>query len=96
MYGSVEMLLKFCAENFAFKFTGQESREKSRVAHAMISFKPKLSHWRSRHFTRIASGDRIHSALLDFSTNKFLNFSRGNFTRYLGKADETKTYNSLC
>jgi hypothetical protein len=79
MYGSVEMLLKFYAENFSFKFTGQESRAKSRVAHAMTSFKPKLSHWRSRHFTRVASDDRIHSALLDFSTNKFLNFSRDNF-----------------
>ena len=79
MYGSVEMLLKFYAENFPFKFTDQESREKSRVAHAITSFKVKISHWRSRHFTRAASDDRIHSALLDFSTNKFLNFSRGNF-----------------
>ena len=79
MYGSVEMLLKFYAENFSFKSTGQESREKSRVAHAMTSFKPEISHWRSRHFTGVVSDDRIHSALLDFSTDKFLNFLRGSF-----------------
>jgi hypothetical protein len=38
--------LKFCAENFPFKFTGQESREKSTPAHARRSFKLKISHWR--------------------------------------------------
>jgi hypothetical protein len=46
MYGSVEMLLKFCAENFQFRFTGQKSREKSAPAHASFSFKLKISHWR--------------------------------------------------
>ena len=38
MYGSVEMLLKFYAENFPFEFTGQESREKSVSAHAQLFF----------------------------------------------------------
>jgi hypothetical protein len=46
MYGSVEMLLKFYAENFAFESTGQESREKSTPAHAPFSFKLKIPHWR--------------------------------------------------
>ena len=55
MYGSVEMLLKFYAENFPFEFTGQESREKSIPAHARISFKLKISHWRRRYFTRAVS-----------------------------------------
>jgi hypothetical protein len=46
MYGSVEMLLKFYAENSAFEFTGAESRAKSAPAHARFSFKLKISHWR--------------------------------------------------
>jgi hypothetical protein len=69
MYGSVEMLLKFCAENFPFEFTGQESREKSIAAHTHLSFKLEISHWRSRYFTRVSPGDRIHSALVEIFNN---------------------------
>lgn len=78
MYGSVEMLLKFYAENFPFKFTGQDCREKSIPAHARFSFKLKISHWRRRYFTRLARGDRIQFALVD-SSSTFFNFFRGTF-----------------
>ena len=71
MYGSVEMLLKFCAENFPFEFTGHESREKSIPAHASFSFKLKISHCLSRYFTRVSANDRIHSALVKTFINNF-------------------------
>ena len=79
MYGSVEMLLKFYAENFPFEFTGRESREKSIPAHASFSFKLKISHWRPGYFTRVAPDDRIHSALVEIFIN-ILNFSRDSFS----------------
>jgi len=72
------MLLKFYAENFPFEFTAQESREKPIPAHAQFSFKLKISHWRSRYFTRVAHGDRIHSALVD-SSSTILKFFAGQF-----------------
>jgi len=84
MYGSVEMLLKFYAENFHFRFTGQESREKPSPAHARFSFKLKISHWRSRYFTRIAPNDRIHSALVETSST-ILKFFAEQFFRALWK-----------
>lgn len=95
MYGSVEMLLKFYAENFPFEFTAVKSREKPIAAHARLSFKLKISHWRPRYFTRVSRNDRIHSAPVEIFINKFLNFSRSNFT-HTGKADETKTNYSVC
>jgi CheY-like chemotaxis protein len=78
MYGSVEMLLKFYAANFHFRFTGQESREKYTPAHARFSFKLKISHWRSRYFTRVSLNDRIHSALVE-SSSTILKFFAGQF-----------------
>jgi hypothetical protein len=84
MYGSVEMLLKFCAENFHFRFTGQEYREKSIPAHASFSFKLKISHWRPRYFTRVSPSDRIHSALVETSST-ILKFFAGQFSRALWK-----------
>ena len=95
MYGSVEMLLKFYAENFPFEFTGQESREKSGSAHARSSFKLKISHWRSRYFTRVSPNDRIHSALVEIFINKILEIFRAAVLRVSGKADETKKNYSL-
>jgi hypothetical protein len=83
MCGSVEMLLKFCAENFPFEFTGYKSRRKSSPAHATVSFKLKISRWRSRYFTRAAPGDRIHSALVEIFDQQILKtFSRGSFHAY--------------
>ncbi len=96
MYGSVEMLLKFYAENFHFKFTRQKSRRKSIPAHTTASFKLKISHWRSRHFTHAAANDRIHSALLEIINYKFLKIFRVEVFTRIWKANETKTYNSLC
>jgi len=96
MYGSVEMLLKFYAENFPFEFTGQESRRKSSPAHARSSFKLKVSHWRSRYFTRAAPGDRIHSALVEIFNQQILKIFRAAVFTRTWKADETKTYNPLC
>ena len=96
MYGSVEMLLKFCAENFPFEFTGQESREKSTPAQTRCSFKLKISHWRSRHFTRALSDDRIHSALVEIINQYFLKLFRAAVFTRTWKANETKTYDSLC
>jgi hypothetical protein len=84
MYGSVEMLLKFCVENFHFEFTVQESREKSTPAHARFSFKLKISHWRSRYFTRVSPDDRIHSALVD-SSSTILKFFAESFFRAFWK-----------
>jgi hypothetical protein len=95
MYGSVEMLLKFYAENFHFRFTGQESREKPTPAHARFTFKLKISHWRLRYFTRTAPNDRIHSALVETSST-ILKFSRNSFSALFGKVHETKTNYSLC
>jgi hypothetical protein len=95
MCGSVEMLLKFCAENFPFEFTGYKSRRKSSPAHATVSFKLKISRWRSRYFTRAAPGDRIHSALVEIFNQILKIFRAAVFTR-TWKADETKTYDSLC
>ncbi len=74
MYASVEMLLKFCAEKFSSESTGEKPRKKSGSAHTQLSFKLKISHWLLRHFTRAQRDDRIHSALVKFSTNKILNF----------------------
>ena len=71
MYGSVEMLLKFCAETFFFKSTGEKSRKKSSAAHVSVSFNVKISHWLRRHFTHNEPGDRIHSALVNFPNNKY-------------------------
>jgi hypothetical protein len=68
------MLLKFYAENFSSESTGNEGRTKSGSAHIVASFKLKISHWLSRYFTRAVLDDRIHSALVDFSTNKILIF----------------------
>jgi hypothetical protein len=76
MYGSVEMLLKFYAENFPFEFTGQESRENSIAAHARSSFNLKIWHWRRRYFTRTVRDDRIHSALVEILIHKFLKIFR--------------------
>jgi hypothetical protein len=84
MYESVEMLLKFYVENFPFEFTGQESREKSIPAHARISFKLKISHWRRRYFTRAAPDDRILFALVD-SSSTILKFFAGQFSRAVWK-----------
>ena len=78
MYGSVEMLLKFYAENFPFEFTGRESRDKSIPAHTSFSFKLKISHWRPRYFTGVASDDRIHSAPVEIFIN-ILKFFAGQF-----------------
>ena len=96
MYGSVEMLLKFYAESFPFRFTGHESREKSTPAHESFSFKLKISHWRWRYFTHVSPNDRIHSALVEIFINKFLNFWRGIFPALSGKVHETKTNYPLC
>jgi CheY-like chemotaxis protein len=90
MYGSVEMLLKFCAENFPFKFTGQESRRKSSPAHATVSFKRRISRWRLRYFTRAASGDRIHSALVEIFNRQTLKFFALQFSRVLGRPMKPK------
>jgi hypothetical protein len=70
MYASVEMLLKFCAVNFFSEFRDEELRKKCGAAHTADSFKLKIPHWLSRHFTRVTLDDRIHSALVDFSTIK--------------------------
>lgn len=70
MYVSVEMLLKFYAENFPSESTGSKHRKKSGSAHIITSFKLKISRWLSRYFTHASLDDRIHSALVDFSTNK--------------------------
>lgn len=84
MYGSVEMLLKFYAENFPFELTGRESREKSVSAHAHFSFKLKISHWRWRYFTRAFPNDRIHFALVE-SSSTILKFFAGHFSRAVWK-----------
>jgi two-component system, OmpR family, response regulator CpxR len=90
MYGSVEMLLKFYAENFPFEFTGRESREKSIAAHASLSFKLKISHWRPRYFTRVAPDDRIHSALVEIFINILKCFAGQFFPRCLERSMKPK------
>ena len=95
MYASVEMLLKFCAANFPSEFTSENPREKSGAAHTARSFKPKISHWLSRHFTHVACDDRIHSALVDSSTNKSLKFFARKFLR-TQEGHETKTDDPMC
>jgi len=76
MYGSVEMLLKFCAENSSSECADANIREKSAHAHTLGFCNREISHWHSRYFTRGPSVDRIHLALVDFSTNFFPFFSR--------------------
>jgi two-component system, OmpR family, response regulator CpxR len=90
MYGSVEMLLKFYAENFHFRFTGQESREKPSPAHARFSFKLKLSHWRSRYFTRVSPNGRIHFALVESSSTILNFFAEQFFPRFLERSMKPK------
>jgi hypothetical protein len=89
MYASVEMLLKFCAENFSFKCTGENIREKSAHAHTPRFCNEEISHWHPRYFTRVASVDRIHLALVDFSNNFFPFFSRMH-SALVGMSDETE------
>jgi hypothetical protein len=75
MYASVEMLLKFCAENFFFKSTGHQVRAKRESAQTPPICNEENSRWLRRHFTRKRSADRIQFALLDSSTDNLLNFS---------------------
>jgi hypothetical protein len=89
MYASVEMLLKFCAENFSFECTGENIREKSAHAHTPSFCKVEISHWHPRYFTRVASADRIHLALVDFSNKIFPFFSRMH-SALVGMSDETE------
>jgi len=89
MYASVEMLLKFCAENFSFKCTGTKSRVNSCPAHPRHFCKVENSHWLSRHFTRRVRTDRIQFALVHFSTN-ILTFSRVVFCALFGKPMKPK------
>jgi hypothetical protein len=66
MYASVEMLLKFYAENFFSDCTGRKSRAKSSTAQTRGFGKAEISHWLSRHFTRTLLADSIQFALVDF------------------------------
>ncbi len=75
MYGSVEMLLKFCAENFSSECTAPRSREKSVQAHTLRFCNQEISRLHLRYLPRRTSADRIHLALVNFSTKIFLVFS---------------------
>ncbi len=76
MYASVEMLLKFCAENFSFNCTGARIREKRGQAHTWPFCNEEKQRWRSRHFTQPLFTARIHFALVDFSPTILLTFAR--------------------
>jgi hypothetical protein len=82
------MLLKFCVENSFSEHARKNSRKKYGAPRPIASLRPQFSHWLKRHFTGVVVEDRIHSALIEFSTNNLSNFSRGRF-RAIGKADET-------
>src|SRR5438128_11991898 len=90
MYASVEMLLKFCVENFFSECACEKSRAKSTPAHIWNSFKLNFSHWRLRHFTRTSCDDRIHSALVDFSTTKFFKLFAQQFYALCGRPMKPK------
>jgi len=71
MYGSVEMLLKFCAEKFSSECTASRIREKQAQAHTSRFGNKEISRLHSRYLPHRASADRIHLALVDYSTKFF-------------------------
>ena len=74
MYGSVEMLLKFCAANFFSECAASRIREKQGHAHTSRFGNKEISRLHSRYLPRRASADRIHLALVNFSTKIVLIF----------------------
>jgi hypothetical protein len=69
MYASVEMLLKFFAENFPSESKAAEVGEKPGAAQSSQFCNREYSHWRPRHFTHTWIADRIHFALIETSNN---------------------------
>src|SRR5438874_1102676 len=90
MYASVEMLLKFYAENFSSECTGSRTRGKSTHAHTACFCNEEISHWLSRYFTRPSSADRIHFALVDFSTKIFIKLAADQGPRWQERAMKPK------
>ena len=76
MYGSVEMLLKFYAGNFSSECTASRSRQKSAQAHTLPFCNKENSRLHLRYLRGRNSADRIHLALVNFSSKIFLIFSR--------------------
>jgi two-component system, OmpR family, response regulator CpxR len=89
MYASVEMLLKFCVENFRFKCTDGKLRAKRGCAQTPPICNEENLRWLRRHFTRDGSADRIQFALVDFSAENCEIF-RARSVRALRKAREMK------
>jgi hypothetical protein len=81
MYGSVEMLLKFCAANFSSECTASRIREKQAQAHTSRFGKKEISRWHSRYLPRSTPTDRIHLALVNFSTKISLIFFAATWLR---------------
>ena len=95
MYGSVEMLLKFCAEKFSSECTGPRSREKSVQAHTPRFCNQEIYHLHLRYLPQRTSADRIHLAPVKFSTKILLIFSAAAAV-LVGTCDETEKNDSLC
>jgi hypothetical protein len=95
MYGSVEMLLKFCAGNFSSEPTTSRIREKPAPAHTRRFGKKEISRLHSGYLPRCTSADRIHLALVNFSTKIFLIFFAA-APALVGMCDETEKNHSLC
>ncbi len=76
MYASVEMLLKFCAENFSSNCTGTFLRQKCGQAHTPRICNEEIWHWRSRYFTRSLCTATIQFASVNLSTTIFPEFMR--------------------
>ncbi len=95
MYGSVEMLLKFYVENFSSERTDSRSREKSVHAHTLCFCNKEISRLHLRYLPQRTRADRIHLALVNFSTKIFLIFSAAAAV-LVGTCDETEKNDSLC
>jgi two-component system response regulator CpxR len=90
MYASVEMLLKFYAENFPSKCTAQKLHETRGAAHTLTFCKVENSHWLSRHFTQRVPPGRIHFALVDSPIRKFEFFRALNLDALFGRPMKPK------